>query len=99
MSYKPDMTNVFHAPKLEEYFKQHDLEECLSFMREIFRFRYTKTRGAGDGVYIWFGDRDWDMKSQCPTINIGHCSIIFIDYTEDQVIEKYDRYYRLRAFL
>jgi hypothetical protein len=92
------MSKSFHSPKLEEYFKQFELEDCISFLRKIFRFSYTKTRGD-DGAYIWFGDRDWDMKSQCPLIHIGYCSIYFIDYTEEQVIEKYDKYHKLKAFL
>ena len=92
MSYTP------YSPKLEAYFKQYDLEKCISFMRSIFRFSYTETRGD-DGVYIWFGDRDWDYKSQCPMAHVGYCSFIFIDYTEDQVIDKYSKYYKLKAFL
>jgi len=92
------MTFMIHSPKLEAHFKQYDLEKCLSFMRAIFQFRYVKTRGD-DGVYIWFGDRDWNQKSHCPMMHLDHCSIIFIDYTEDQVIEKYNRYQKLKAFL
>ena len=91
----------FHASKsskLNEYFKQFDPEECISFMRKIFKFHYTKTRGD-DYVYIWFGDRDWDMKSICPVVDISYCTIIFINYTEEQVIEKYDKYQRFKAFL
>lgn len=88
----------FHSPKLQEYFKQYELESCLSFLRSIFTFRYVKTRGD-DGVYLWFGDKDWDMNSRCPLIHLDYCSIYFIDYTEDQVIEKYEKYYKLRAFL
>jgi hypothetical protein len=92
------MSHTIHSPKLEEYFKQYDLEKCISFMRTIFRFSYTKAR-SNDGVYIWFGDRDWDYKSLCPMANIEYCSFIFIDYTEDQVIHKFDKYQRLKAFL
>jgi hypothetical protein len=89
---------TFHSPKLEEYLKQYELESSISFMRKIFPFSYTKTRGD-DGVYIWFGDRDWGRDSKCPMAHVGYCSFIFIDYTEDQVIDKYDRHYKLRAFL
>ena len=92
------MSFEFHSPKLEEYFKQYDLEKCISFMRTIFRFSYTKTRGD-NGVYIWFGDNDWDMKSQCPVIDMGCCTIYFINYTEDEVINKFTRYYNLKAFI
>jgi hypothetical protein len=92
------MTLEFHSPKLEEYLKQYDLEKCISFMRAIFSFSYTKTRGD-DGVYIWFGDRDWDINSKCPMAHVGYCSFIFIDYTEDRVIDKYNRYYKLKAFI
>lgn len=92
------MTFMVHSEKLEEYFKQFDLEKLLDFMRRIYRFHYVKTRGD-DGLYFWFGDRDWDMKSYCPMIHLGNYSIIFIDYSEDQIIKKYDRYYRLKAFI
>jgi len=83
--------------RLEDYLKQYDLEKSISFMRAIFHFSYTKTRGD-DGVYIWFGDKDWGTNSKCFIAHVGYCSFIFIDYTEDQVIDKYDRYYKLKAF-
>lgn len=89
---------LIHSPKLEEHFKQFDLEKCIGFLMTIFKFHYVKTRGD-DGLYFWFGDRDWDMKSQCPMMHLGNYSIIFIDYSEDQVIKMYDRYYRLKAFI
>jgi hypothetical protein len=92
------MNYDLYSPKLEEYLKQLDLEKAISFMRSIFKFTYTKSR-SDDGVYIWFGDKDWDMKSKCPIAHVGYCSFIFIDYTEDQVIEKYNKYFSLKAFL
>ena len=90
--------NEFRSLKLEEYLKQFDLEKTISFMRSIFKFSYTKTRGD-DGVYIWLGDRDWIPKDTCPMAHVDWCSFIFIDHTEDQVIEKYNHYYKLKAFL
>jgi hypothetical protein len=90
--------NSFRSDKLTKFFQDKDPEKCINFLREIFIWSYTKTRGD-DGCYIWFGDRDWDYKSHCPMVDISSCTIIFIDYNEDQVIDKYNRYYKLRGFL
>lgn len=84
--------------KLEEFFKQYDLEKVLDFLRTIFRWHYCKTRGD-DGVYIWYGDNDGPMETWGPLVHLGRVSLYFVNYTEDEVIEKYSRYYNLKAFL
>jgi len=89
---------MIHSPKLEKFIQQHDFESCISFMREIFKFSYTKSRGE-TGVYIWLGDKDCISDSDCLVAHVEYCSFIFIDYTEDQIIEKYNKYYKLRGFL
>lgn len=92
------MSFLVRSLDLEDFIKVLDQEKFIKFLREIFNFSYTKTRGD-DGLYMWFGDTDWDMKSTCPMAHVGSVTFIFIDYTEEQVIEKYNRYYKLRAFL
>lgn len=92
------MSFLVRSDKLEEFIKELDQEKFIGLMREIFTFSYTKTRGD-DGLYMWFGDRDWDMKSTCPMAHVGLITFIFIDCTEDQVINRYNRYYKIRAFL
>lgn len=84
--------------KLENFLNQYDLEKAINLMREMFSFQYTKSR-SNDGVYIWFGDKDWETDSICVTAHIGYCYIIFIDYTEDQIINKFTKYYKLKVFL
>ena len=96
------MTIEKRSHRLEAFIQARDcsqyLEKIISFLREIFPFSYTKARGD-DGVYIWFGDKDWDQNSRCLIAHVGHVSFIFIDYTEDDIIDKYNRYYELKAFL
>lgn len=100
---------MIRSKKLEEFFKAYEPEWLHDFLVVVFGCVYVKSRNSPDlGLCCWYGvkPKDWDdpwphswteiwaeVNSALPSL------AIFINYTEDEVIHKFTKYQKLKAFL
>lgn len=95
---------MIRSDKLTNFFRRYEARPCLNLITEIFGLTYVKTRGD-DGIYCWVGvnrsefDQDMYIDEFSPSVDVAYATCVFIRHTEDQVIEKFTRYQKLKAFL
>ena len=105
---------MIRSDKLEEIFATYEYNALQSFLSDIFGITYVKTY-SNCGLYIWVGaerkefDYNWELDNDSPEAHIktgwdtndviGENIYVFLKHTEDQVINKFNRYQKLKAFL
>ena len=103
-----------HSDKLQELFNKYEYEKLHMFLSDIFGVTYVKTY-SDCGLYVWLGatrlefDNNWKLDYNAPSVHIktkhdigqaiGENIYIFLNHTEEQVINKFNKYQKLRAFL
>ena len=102
------------SEKLQELFSVYNYEKLHMFLSDIFGITYVTTH-YDCGVYVWLGatrlefDNNWKLDYNAPSVHIkigsdigqiiGENIYIFLNHTEDQVINKFNKYQKLKAFL
>lgn len=103
MSYQPQLhLTTIHSTKLDEFFARYDPEWCYGFIKVIFAPWGVSTR-SDQGTYLWLGDYGRNITrihTDCPNALIGTSLCCFLEQkTEDEVIHKFIKYEKLKAFL